>query len=33
MLAGNVVAGWQMARALLAAERLLAARRGRRRLS
>ena len=25
MLAGNVVAGWQMARALLAAERVLAA--------
>jgi hypothetical protein len=24
MLAGNVIAGWQMARALLAAERLLA---------
>jgi len=28
MLAGNVMAGWQMARALIAAERLLAAREG-----
>ena len=28
LLAGNVMAGWQLARALLAAERLLAAREG-----